>query len=77
MAVVIHAGNIKDDVSDNKELPSVAVSALQRSLAFCALYNQIGFNEEERKVATEALVSIASDSDIYCLTTKAHASRPF
>ena len=69
--------NIKDDVSDNKELPPVAVSALQRSLAFCALYNQVGFNEEERKVATEALVSIASDSDIYCLTTKAHASRPF
>ena len=66
-----------DDVNDNKELPSVAVSALQRSLAFCALYNQVGFNEEKRKVATKALVFIASDSDIYCLTTKAHASRPF
>ena len=51
-------------MSDNKELPPVAISALQRSLAFCALYNQVGFNEEERKVATEALVSIAFDSDI-------------
>ena len=37
--VVIHAGNIEGDMSNSGELPPVAVSALQRSLAFHALFN--------------------------------------
>ena len=77
VVVVIHAGNIEEDMSNSEELPPVAISALQKSLAFRALFNQLGFNEEERKVATEALVSIASDSGIHCLTTEAHANRAF
>ena len=76
-AVVIHAGNIEDDVSNGGELPLVAVSALQRSPAFRTLFNQLGFNEEARKAVIEALVSIAFDSGTYCLTAKAHASRAF
>ena len=74
---MIHAGNIEDDMGKSRELPLAVVSTLQRSPAFCALFNQLGFNEEARKAATEALVSIASDSGTHCLTVEAHASRAF
>ena len=74
---MIHAGNIEEDMSNSKELPPTTISALQRSPAFHTLFNQLGFNEEARKAATEALVSITSNSAIYCLTIEAHASRVF
>ena len=77
VVVVIHSRNIEDDVGYSGELPPAAVLALQRSPAFRALFNQLGFNEEARKAATEALVSIASDSGTHCLTAEAHASRAF
>ena len=70
VAVVIHSRNIEDDVGYSGELPPAAVLALQRSPAFRALFNQLGFNEEARKAATEALVSIASDSGTHCLTAE-------
>ena len=72
-----YTGNIEDDMSNSGELPLAAISALQRSPAFRALFNQLGFNEEARKVATEALVFIASDSGTYYLTAEAHANRAF
>ena len=75
--MVIHAGNNEGDMGNSGELPPTAISALQRSPAFRALFNQLGFNEEARKAATEALVSIASDSGTYNLTAEAYASRAF
>ena len=77
VAVVIHTRNIEDDMSNSGELPLAAVSVLQRSPAFRALFNQLGFNEEARKAATKALVFIACDSSTYCLTVEAHANRAF
>lgn len=77
MAVVIHVGDIEDDVSYGGELPLVAVSTLQRGPAFHAIFNQLGFNGEARKVETEALVSIASNSGTYCCTAEAHANKVF
>ena len=74
---MIHAGNNEDDMGNSGELPLAAISALQRSPSFHALFNQLGFNEEARKAATEALMSIASDSGTHCLTAEAHASRAF
>ena len=74
---MIHAGNNEDDMGNSGELPPVAISALQRSPSFHALFNQLGFNEEARKAATEALMSIASDFGTHCLTAEAHASRAF
>ena len=76
-AMVIHAGNNEGDMGNSGELTPAAISALQRSPAFRALFNQLGFNEEARKAATEALVSIAFDSGTHCFTAKAHASRTF
>ena len=63
-------------MGNNGDLPPVAISALQRSPAFRALFNQLGFNEA-RKAETEAQVSISSDSRTHYLTVKAHASRAF
>ena len=64
-------------MGNSGELPPVAISALQRSPAFRALFNQLGFNEEARKAETEAQVSIASDSRTHYLTAEAHASKAF
>ena len=75
--MVIHTGNIEDDMGNSGELPPVAISALQRSPAFRALFNQLGFNEEARKAETEAQVSIASYSRTHYLTAETHASRTF
>ena len=75
--MVIHVGNIEDDMSNRGELPPAAISALQRSPIVHALFSQLGFNKEVRKVATEALVSITFNSGTYCLTAEAHTSRAF
>ena len=64
-------------MGNSGELPPIAISALQRSPALRALFNQLRFNEEARKAATKVLVSIASDSGTHCLTAEAHASRAF
>ena len=69
-AVVIHTGNNEEDISNRGELPPAAVFALQRSTAFCALFNQLGFNEEARKATTEALMFIASNFGTHCLLPK-------
>ena len=58
-------------------MPSIAISALQRSPTFRTLFNQLGLKEESRRTVTEALVSIAASSGIHCLTAEAHASRAF
>ena len=58
-------------------MPPAAISALQRSPTFRTLFNQLGLNEESRRSAIEALVSIAASSGTHCLTAKAHASRAF
>ena len=68
--MVIHAGNIESDIGNNGILPPTTVSALQRSLAFRALFNQLGFNEEARKATTEALMFIASNFGTHCLPPK-------
>ena len=37
----------------------------------------MGLKEDSRRVATEALISIAASSGTHCLTVAAHASRAF
>jgi len=67
-AVLFHNGVDEIETASNIGMPPVAISALQRSPTFWTLFNQLGLKEESRRVATEALVSIAASSRTHCLT---------
>ena len=69
VAVVICA-DIGEDKGENPALPAVAITTLQRSSKFKNLFDQLGLIEKERKIATEALVSIASEAREECVSTK-------
>ena len=56
-----------EDEEENPALPTATVNTLQRSSKFKNLFNQLGLIAKERKIATEALVSIASKVEIECL----------
>ena len=59
-----------DPREDEEEIPTlltVAITTLQKSSKFKNLIDQLGLTTKERKIATEALVSIASGAGIECL----------
>jgi len=59
-----------EDEEENPALPAVAITTLQRSSKFKNLFDQLGLIAKERKIATEALVSIAFKAGVECLSTK-------
>ena len=64
-------------MASNTSMPLVAISALQRSITFRTLFNQLRLKEESRRTTTEALVSIAANSRTHYLTVETHASQAF
>ena len=50
------------------------VKTLQKNTKFRSLFNQLGFVPEERRIATESLMSVAADSRVECFTTESHQS---
>ena len=59
VAVVICADPGEDE-EENPTLPTAAITILQRNSKFKNLFDQLGLTAKERKIATEALVSITS-----------------
>ena len=51
-------------------LSAAAITTLQQSAKFKNLFNQLGLTAKERKIATEALVSITSGVGVECLLVK-------
>ena len=45
----------------------MAITTIQQSVKFKNLFDQLGLTAKERKIATEALVSIASGAEVECL----------
>ena len=76
VAVVIHGNPAEVGESEGSFHPSI-VRTLQKNPKFRSLFNQLGFELEARRVATESLMSIAADSGIECFTAESHASRAF
>jgi hypothetical protein len=76
--VVIH-GNVADLDMDKEEAAPLksTIMALQKSPKFRSLFDQLGLGAEARKMATGALVSIATEFDAQCFTAEAHASRAY
>ena len=56
-----------ENEKENLALPAAAITTLQKSSKFKNLFDQLGLIAKERKIATEALVSIASGARVECL----------
>ena len=61
--MVICAG-LEEDEEENLALPAAAITILQQSAKFKNLFNRLGLIAKERKIATKALVSIASGAGV-------------
>ena len=51
-------------------MPAAAITTLQQSSKFKNMFDQLGLTVKERKIAIEALVSIASRAGIECLSAE-------
>ena len=56
-----------EDEEENPALPAAAITTLQQSSKFKNLFDQLGLTKKERKIATEALVSITYGVGVECL----------
>ena len=74
VAVVIYADPGKDE-EENPALPASAITTLQQSSKCKNLFDQLGLTVKERKIATEALVSITSRVGVECLSTEVSDDR--
>ena len=70
VAVVVICVDPGEDEEENLALPAATITTLQRSSKFKNLFDQLGLTTKERKIATEALVSIASAAGVECLSTE-------
>ena len=60
----------REDEEENLVLPAAAITTLQQSAKFKNLFDQLGLTAKERKIATKALVSIASGAGVECLSAE-------
>ena len=70
LVVVVIYADPREDKEENSALPVVAITTLQRTSKFKNLFDQLGLTAKERKIAMEALVSIASRARVKCLTAE-------
>ena len=68
VAAIVICVDPREDEEENPALPAVAITTLQQSSKFKNLFDQLGLTVKERKIATEALVSIASGAGVECLS---------
>ena len=59
-----------EDEEENLALPAAAITTLQQSAKFKNLFDQLGLTTKERKIATEASMSIPSRAEVECLSTE-------
>ncbi|XP_030936409.1 uncharacterized protein LOC115961593 [Quercus lobata] len=59
-----------EDEEENLALPAATITTLQQIAKFKNLFDQLGLIAKERKIATKALVSIASGAGVECLSTE-------
>ena len=59
-----------EDEEENPVLLTATITTLQRNYKFKNLFDQLGLTAKERKIATEALVSITSRAGVECLSAE-------
>ena len=62
--------DLGEDEEENPTLLATAITTLQQSSKFKNLFDQMGLTAKERKIVTEALVSIASSARVECLAAE-------
>ena len=62
--------DLEEDEEENSALPVTAITTLQQSSKFKNLFDQLGLTMKERRIATEALVSIAFGAGVECLSVE-------
>ena len=67
VAAVVICTDPREDEEENLALPAAVITTLQQNAKFKNLFDQLGLTTKERKIATEALVSIASGARVECL----------
>ena len=67
---MVICADLGEDEEENPALPAATITTLQQSSKFTNLFDQLGLTVKERKIATEALVSIAFGAGIECLSTE-------
>ena len=70
VATVVIYSDPGEDEEESPTLLVAAITTLQKSSKFKNLLDQLGFTVKERRIAIEALVSIASGVGIKCLTSE-------
>ena len=70
VATVVICADLGEDEEENPALLAAAITTLQQSSKFKILFDQLGLTAKERKIATEALVSIASRVEVECLSVE-------
>ena len=68
--MVVICADPGEDKEENPAPPATTITTLQKSSKFKNLFDQLGLTAKERKIAIEALVSIASRAGIECLSAK-------
>ena len=64
-----------EDEEESPTLPAAAITTLQKSSKFKNLFDQLRLTVKERRIATKALVSIASGIGIKCLVVEVTYNR--
>ena len=70
VAAVVICVDPGEDEEENLALPAAAITTLQQSAKFKNLFDQLGLTTKERKIATEASMSIPSGAEVECLSTE-------
>ena len=76
VAAVVICADPREEKEENLALPAAVITTLQQSTKFKNLIDQLGLTAKERKIAMEALVSIASGAGVECLSAEMPEDRP-
>ena len=77
VAVIIICADSRKDEEERSTLLAATIPTLQKSSTFKNLFNQLELIANERRIVTEALVSIASRAGVECLTVETRANKAF
>ena len=77
VAAVIICADPEEDKEERAALLATAITTLQKSSRFKNLFDQLELTVNERRIATEALVSIASGAEVECLLAETRVDKAF
>ena len=77
MVAVVICADLGEDKEERPALLAAASTTLQKSSKFKNLFNRLELTINKQRIATEALVSIASGARVECLSVEAKVDKAF